>query len=118
MADSLTVTSGSGGDQTPTSNSSLQAPSDNGTNSAQAKDFQPGIAGDSLKSSSGISLNPTALSTVDLSGASSGAAVAAAAPVQPRHFNPILIGGVVVLFAAAAIMFYMTSQSGKKYNQY
>lgn len=119
MADSsLTVTGGSGGNQTPANQSNLQAATTGNLNPSQSKNFQPGITGSSLNSTQGISLNPTALSTVALSGNTSGSTATKAAVVQTHHFNPVLILGVLLLFSVAAVMFIVTNQSGKKYNQY
>jgi hypothetical protein len=113
---SLTVTPGSGGGQNPTTQNNLQGSGQASLDNGLTGKVQPGITSDLLKTEQGISLTPTALSTVDLSGTPSSTAPETV-PSQDQ-FNPVLIAFCVVLFAAATIMFIVTNQSGKKHNQY
>lgn len=119
MADStISVTPATGGGQDPTTQNNLQASGETTLNNGLGGKVQPGIAADQLKSDQGISLNPTALSTVDLSTAATGTTATVQAEPAKHAFNPMLLGISIALFIIAVVMFYITSQSGKKHNQY
>lgn len=117
MADNSLNVAPSSGEQSPSSQSNLQASGQADLSNGLTGKVQPGIAADQLKSDQGISLSPTALSTVDLNTAATGTATTQPAVVK-HHGSPILWGICVLLFIAAIVMFYVTSKSGKKHNQY
>lgn len=114
MADSgLNVGAGTG--TQGSSGSSLQGSTANLSNNLSGR-VQTGVSSDQLKSTSGVTLNPTQLSTVSLSGNASG-------PVQvptsaSHHFSPVLLALCVGLFLVAAISVWLVAASGKKHNQY
>ncbi len=118
MADnSITVTPGSGGGQNASTQSNLQGSAQGSLDNGLTGKVQPGIASEQLKTDQGITLTPTALSTVDLSG-TAGSTTTTTAPPKQQDFNPVLIAFCAVLFIAAIVMFFITNQSGKKHNQY
>lgn len=112
---SLSVTPASGS-QTPVTQSSLQASGQAGLDNGLSGKVQPGIAAEQLKSDQGISLTPGALSTVNLSATSSQSVTTT--PIKTHHFNPLLIGLVIILVIAAVVMVKVINDSSKKHNQY
>ncbi len=115
---SIIVKPGSGGGQDASTQSNLQGSGQTSLDNGLTGKVQPGIASEQLKSAEGISLTPTALSTVDLNGTTSSTTVSTQTAPTPHHFNPLLLGICIVLFVAAIVMFIMTDRLSKNHNQY
>jgi hypothetical protein len=112
----LTVNQNSGGSQSATGQSNLQAPGTGNPTSTVGGKVQPGTPTSQLTSGNGISLNPTPLTTVSLKSASS---TSTPKPVAPKQqINPVLFGLAIGLFLVALALFWAIARSGKKHNQY
>jgi hypothetical protein len=104
--------SSNSGDQTSTQTPQAAQPATAGVSSGNV---QPGTANSALQSNQGISLTPTPVSTVNLSGSTG--QVSTALPKQ-QHLNPVLVGLTLALLVVAVVLFWAVSASGKKHNQY
>jgi hypothetical protein len=122
MAD-LSISSSSG---TQTSTQSPQGLVSSGNNAAAESggNVQPGTATTLLTTSSGISLHPTALTTVNV-GAAGSEPVAGTSPavatvnIQPKHhINGGLLGISIGLLVVAAIVFLFITRSAKNTTNY
>jgi len=120
MADtSLTVTPGtSSSGQDPVTQESLQPSAPGNLSNGISGAVQPGVTGDQLSSTGGISITPGALSTVDLNSSTTATTSSTTQPTPTQHINPVLVGLCVLFFIVAIVMFFITNQSSKKHNQY
>jgi hypothetical protein len=100
------------GDQTATQTPQAAQSATAGVN---AGSVQPGTANAALQSTQGISLTPTPVSTVALSG--SAGQTSTTLPKQ-QHLNPVLVVLTLALLIVAVALFWAVSASGKKHNQY
>jgi hypothetical protein len=107
-------TATNGGDQTTTQSpqTSAGAANNNNTNSSQV---QPGTATDLLKSSSGLLLSPTTVTTVNLAPVTTNASTKAITDPKPAsHDVNIGLLSVGIIFAVVAIgLFVFVARSAK-----
>lgn len=110
MADTtLNITPGSGTQSATQTPQSAGSPNNGGT---ETSGVQPGTASDLLRSSNGVQLKQTPLTTVNLDTAKAGSAQ----PVQRtegHHIHPVLGVFSAALFILAIALFWLTSRSVK-----
>jgi hypothetical protein len=122
MAD-LSISSGSGA-QTSTQSPQGLVSSGNNAAAESGSNVQPGTATTLLTTSGGISLHPTALTTVSVSNAGSEpvtttSSAVATVNVQPKHhINGGLLGVSIGLLVIAAVVFMIITRSAKNTTNY
>ena len=119
MANQLTTGQGSG-TQATTSNPQTIAPESG--SQTQTNSVQPNAGDNLLKSQTGISLNPTALPTVALGGASSQSQTVQTTPTTPslakHHIDATYLVIPGLLIVLAIIAFWVTRRSVKNTTDY
>lgn len=104
----LNTTANAGGTQTSTQSPQSSAPATD-TASTTSSGIQPGTATDLLRSSNGIVLQQSPLTTVNLT-----ASTQSTTPVQTpqaRHINGGLLAFSLILFVVAVVLFWKTGRS-------
>lgn len=87
--------------------------------STQSGGVQPGTSKSILTSDNGLSLTPSAVTTVDLNATSSATSQPTADPVAAsHHINPALLGISIALVVLAIGLFWGISRSAKSTTDY
>ncbi|HXR49626.1 MAG TPA: hypothetical protein VN778_01210 [Verrucomicrobiae bacterium] len=105
----LSTTTGSG---TQTTTQSPQASTGTTGTTESSSSVQPGTATSLLSSQNGMPLHASALTTVNLTGATQ-AQTSQAAPPSKHHINGGLLGISLALFVIAIALFWFTSRPVK-----
>lgn len=113
MAETTIPVIGSGGQQAPATDATLQAGTEGGLNNNLTGNVQPVVTGDQLTTTEGVSLVAPTLPAISLGSPSN----TAAQPVKVNDdFNPILLVFGVGLIILAIVSYKIISDSGKKHN--
>lgn len=110
MAETSLSTTSNGGTQLTTQSPQVAGNTNNGGGASSG--LQPGTASDLLRSSNGVQLKQTPLSTVALGDRTTSSTQTAEQP-KGHHINPVLEIFSITLFILAIALFWFTSRSVK-----